>query len=251
MLPLDYAGDFTLEVKGTVKEADGRGLDIEARKKDGTGFRTSVSPTKLYWSNPITDISSMTFSTTSEQTLRYAVKGSNVHIYQNGIYISTRPLEFINNITDNQEVTPEIEIYGDNLVAGWAGKTGSNSGMPTAYGWESANTNVPWNSANGSGGVRYIDVNSSSSTVHTLNSTGTPYTGRLLSVRWDNSAYESAVFVYPMTLSAYTPYNFSFLYELWSNANSGTMTVKVSKDKEGKEIIAPKSFYYSDREGVR
>ena len=50
MLPLDYAGDFTLEVKGTVKEADGRGLDIEARKKDGTGFRTSVSPTKLYWS---------------------------------------------------------------------------------------------------------------------------------------------------------------------------------------------------------
>ena len=247
MLPLDYAGDFTLEVKGTVKEADGRGLDIEARKKDGTGFRTSVSPTKLYWSNPITDISSMTFSTTSEQTLRYAVKGSNVHIYQNGIYISTRPLEFINNITDNQEVAPEIEIYGDNLVAGWAGKTGSNSGMPTAYGWESANTNVPWNSANGSGGVRYIDVNSSSSTVHTLNSTGTPYTGRLLSVRWDNSAYESAVFVYPMTLSAYTPYNFSFLYELWSNANSGTMTVKVSKDKEGKEIIASKSFYSSVR----
>ena len=153
MLPMNAAGDFTLEVTGKVSSAVGRGLDIEARKNDGTGFRTSVSSSKLYWSAPLANMSSKTFSTTAEQTLRYAVKGKEVHVYQNGTYLFSNDLVDINDIVNDTEVAASGTYEGDNLVADWAGKTGDNSGLPTAYGWD-CDKPANWNTPN-SGGVRY------------------------------------------------------------------------------------------------
>ncbi len=241
MLPMNAAGDFTLEVTGKVSSAVGRGLDIEARKNDGTGFRTSVSSSKLYWSAPLANMSSKTFSTTAEQTLRYAVKGKEVHVYQNGTYLFSNDLVDINDIVNDTEVAASGTYAGDNLVADWAGKTGDNSGLPTAYGWD-CDKPANWNTPN-SGGVRYNDVTSG----HTLNSDGSVYKGRLLTLRWDSNDYNTGIYSYPMNVAANTSYQFSFLYEFWSNATTADLTVRISKDKAGNNILASKTFSTSSR----
>ncbi len=245
MLPLNHKGDFTLEVTAQVNSADGRGLDIETRKQDGTGFRTSVSPSKIYWANPISNLKSLSFSTNAEQTLRYAVKGNNVYVYQNGVYIFSKTLEPLNDIVNDKEVTPEATYVAENLISNWAGPKGTGSGAPTAYGWDSNLGKIPWNTANAGGGVRYMDVNSNSSPKHILDADNSTYNGRVLMLRWDNNDYASDVITYPVTLSANISYRFSYLFELWANASEGNMTVSISKDKEGKNIIASKTSYSS------
>lgn len=236
MIPFTHTSDFTVEVKGKVSSAIGRGLDIEARKKDGYGYRTSVTPSFIYWSNPLSQTTSIGFSSTEEQVLRYAVKSDSVHIYQNGVYVISKKLESVKDIVNDTEVAPEGISYGDNQVAGWAGTAGNNSGYPTDYGW-AATAAAPWNTANSGSGVRYIDRTG-------LSLNGNTWDGRILYVRWDAAALYSQFYSYKIEgLQANTVYKFSFLYMLWSNASTGTMRVGFSKENTGSNLLAYSDFY--------
>jgi hypothetical protein len=117
------------------------------------------------------------------------------------------------------------------LIPNWAGIAPNNAGSPASYSWAYTGTTVTtlFNTANGSSGVRYSDVNASSgANVHTYN--GSTYTGRVLYIRWDGSTTSGTVYSYPVMLEANTTYNFSMLHAYLSNATGGkTMTVGIGK----------------------
>ena len=116
------------------------------------------------------------------------------------------------------------------LIPNWAGIAPNNAGSPANYSWAYTGTTATlFNIANGSSGVRYMDVNASSGTnVHTYN--GSSYVGRVLYIRWDGSSTSSTVYNYPVMLEANTTYNFSMLHAYISNATGGkTMTVGIGK----------------------
>ncbi|BAV05333.1 hypothetical protein FLA_1340 [Filimonas lacunae] len=115
-----------------------------------------------------------------------------------------------------------------NLVPNWAGIAPNNAGTPGNYSWAyNGTTTSLFNTANGTSGVRYTDVSSS---VNTHNYNGATYNGRLLFLRWDNSAYQSACYTYPVVLEANTTYEFSMLHAYYSNATgSRTITAGIGK----------------------
>lgn len=242
MIPLDYSRDFTLEVQATVNSAIGRGLDMEARFSDGKGFRSSVTSNLFSWTSSLSNIHNLTYSRNNEeQTFRFAVSNGVVYIYQNGKYINSERISRIKDIGDNNSEVDPTGSYGTEIIGTWAGEPENNSGKPTDYGWD-ATLEIPWNTAGSNSGVRYLDVDSNSGTKHYLES-GNVYEGRLMSIRWDGSSIQSAYYSYPVTLDAYTSYEFSMLYELWSNAGPGaTISVGISKTKDGIGIADSKTF---------
>jgi hypothetical protein len=238
-------GGYTLEVKGRVISSQGRGLDVEARNAQGVGFRTSTSADQLAWSAPLSALEALSQTDNSvEQTFRYAVANGVVHIYQNGYYIATRDLAPIYDVASDAEVDPFEK--GDNLADGWAGAKGSNSGAPTDYGWTTAGGAPPFSAANGSSGVRYIDVNEGHANKHTLD--GVAYSGRIMFIRWDGSGYSAAKYLYPVALEANATYMFSMLHAYWSNATgSKTITVGVSQSSDASSVIASQPFTSTDQ----
>ncbi len=108
--------------------------------------------------------------------------------------------------------------------------------MPTLYGWSASSASIPWNTAGTPGGVRYEQV------AHALEAGGT-FAGRLMTIRWDNSAYANATYFYPVILEANTTYELSFLYEYWANA-SGTqvITAGISTDANAAGRYHSQSF---------
>lgn len=233
-------GGYTLEVKGRVSASQGRGLDVEARNAHGVGFRTSIGAKQLAWSIPLSapELLSQT-DNSAEQTFRYAVANGAVHIYQNGYYMATRNLAPVYDVVGDAEVDPFEK--GDNMLAGWAGTEGSRSGAPTDYGWTTAGGAPPFSAANGTSGVRYIDINEEHANKHTLD--GVAYSGRIMFIRWDGSGYSAAQYIYPVTLEAGSTYMFSMLHAYWSNATgSKNITVGVSQSSDGDGAIASQTF---------
>ncbi|KAA6302773.1 MAG: hypothetical protein EZS26_000943 [Candidatus Ordinivivax streblomastigis] len=201
-LPIDPAGDYSVEVHAEILSAEGRGLDIDARAGNGRSFCYSINSGEGIW--------------------RFAVQGEKVHCYHDGQYLA---------VNDLDDWTGSIDAV--NVAADWSGTAGNNSDAPTAYGWNST-VSVPWNTANGGSGVRYMDVTSG----HIAD--GNAYSGRLMTVRWDAIALYGAYYYLPVTLEANTSYRFSFLYEWWSNAQ-GNITAAVSTTPAASGIIALKS----------
>lgn len=234
--PFAPAKDFSVDVRAKINAVEGRGLDIEARANNGKGFRITLDKTTANWStllNKINEISPA--DNTVEQTYRFAVKDDKVHIYRGMQFLGTRDADFIKEIQSDDTEAEVSGTYGANVMANWAGPSEAGSGMPTEYGW-SASATVPWNVAAGGGGVRYENV------THNIEGGGS-YTGRFMTIRWDGSAYSSATYFYPVTLEANKTYEFSFLYEYWSNATAAqTMTVGVSKTATAAGIFESKAF---------
>lgn len=234
--PLSNQTEFTLEVKAKINSAVGRGLDVEVKNAIGVGFRTSLDKTTF---NSTTILSTPEKLSTSvdnaqEQTYRYAVKNGVANIYQDGHYLTSKTLDFLNDTSG-----AAIAYGADNLLGRWAGTTGSNSGKPNDYGWASTSTSLPWNTANSTSGVRYLDVTSG----HTFESDNTVYNGRIMYIRWDNAAYSAATYSYPIKLEQGLRYEFSWIYEFISNASPGVkLNVAISSGADGSGVIASKTF---------
>jgi fibronectin type 3 domain-containing protein len=236
--PLSNPNEFTLEVKAKINTAQGRGLDVELKNASGLGVRTSLDKTTFNNSTNLSSISNLSTSVDNgqEQTYRYAVKEGIAHIYQDGHYLASKALDLV---TDANAGSQPI-VYGtDNLLGKWAGIVGNNSGKPTDYGWANTYASLPWNTANSTSGVRYLDVTSG----HTYESDNSVFKGRIMYIRWDGSAYSSSTYSYPVKLEKGLQYEFSWLYEYVSNAAAGAkMNVSISSAANGTGAITTKTF---------
>jgi hypothetical protein len=232
--PLSNPNEFTLEVKAKINAAQGRGLDVEVKNASGLGVRTSVDKTTFNNSTVLSSISNLSTSVDNgqEQTYRYAVKDGMVHIYQDGHYLASKAL---NLVSDANAATQTIVYGADNMLGKWAGIVGNNSGKPTDYGWANTYASLPWNTANSTSGVRYLDVTSG----HTYESDNSVYKGRIMYIRWDGSTYSSSTYSYPVKLEKGLQYEFSWLYEYVSNAAAGAkMNVSISSAPNGTAITS-------------
>ncbi|MDH6314111.1 hypothetical protein M2137_002905 [Parabacteroides sp. PFB2-10] len=241
MIPFEYTADFTVEVTGKIMSAEGRGLDIEARKKNRSGFRTSIGAEKFLWTSSLTNPSTLNFSSTEEQTLRYAVEGTMVHIYQNGTYLDSKSLEDIYDLVDGEEITTLPDAGGENLIEGSLGEnSGSSTVRPDEMGWGSTES-LSWNNLNAGSGIRFLDTEK-----HTMQYSGAKYAGRVFYIRWDGSISTSTYYYYPLSnLKPNTSYKFS-LYSGWVNNsdNGGKIELSISKKNTGEELI--KSVHYGN-----
>ncbi|APZ45921.1 hypothetical protein BW723_06265 [Polaribacter reichenbachii] len=235
-IPIDMYENMSIEIKAKVVSSEGRGLDVDLRKKDLTGFRTSLNTEKLQWSAPLSSSYLMNFSSTEEQTIRYAVEGNMVHIYQNGSYIDSKNLTTFNNIVDGVEETdPDFSegITGSNIAENIFGNLTTET--PLDAGWKNNGAGtVPWNTPNTNSGVRFTN---------TLNNRFT-YNGQTYSennhfmlMRWESGVTNGSSYYYPLTLEANKTYNLSSLYTYWGNGSSGTFKIGVSKETTGINII--------------
>ncbi|RXK86013.1 glycosyl hydrolase [Filimonas effusa] len=222
--------DYTIEVKAKITSVTGRGLDIEGRNNAFQGFRVSLADTAFRWSTPLNALQSLsTPAAGQDQVIRIAVKNDSAYIFHNGAYIKVNPLTAINDIVNGVETSAGITKDSINLIAGWAGTATNNAGKPGDYGWGYTGTTVTnlFNTANGTSGVRYTDVNATVNT-HTLD--GNTYNGRLLFLRWDGNTTSGTVYNYPVVLEANTTYDFSLLHAYFSNATGArTITAGIGK----------------------
>ncbi|RYF24577.1 MAG: T9SS type A sorting domain-containing protein [Flavobacteriales bacterium] len=238
-LPFNPVGDYSLEVKAKVNSVTGRGLDVDTRSPGGMGFRTSLDANGLSFTSPLNPLLSLSTSNNAEeQTFRYAVKGSTVHIYQNGAHVASKTLISSKDVDDNNLEIDPIVSKGPNLITDWS----NTNALPTAIGWGAAGGTVPWNTTNSGSGVRFLDVNASTNR-HTYN--GATYNGRILFIRWDGNGYNNVFYTYAVTLEANKTYDFSLLYGYWANAQNGArnLTIGISKKNDGTDIISSKTLY--------
>ena len=227
--------EYSLEFKAKVTSTSGRGLDFEARNKNGQGFRLSIDGSGINNSSNTASLSRLAWIDTDiERTYRFAVKNNNVYIYCDNEYVAAAPITSIKNINAD-DTESEAAVYGDNIMPYWAGQANAGSGKPNDYGWE-CEGNAPWNNANVSGGVRFVDNSN-----HSYN--GGKYNGRLMTIRWDADDIRNSYYSFPVTLEENCSYELSFVYELWANANAGaSMNIGVSTTKNGNGIINSETF---------
>ena len=105
-------------------------------------------------------------------------------------------------------------LSAQNLLNGWDGNgiTGDAS-KPNDVGWLNTTTTVPWNTANAGGGCRFRDAGVGFTAGTFKNEAdGSVNDSRHLMLRYDNSAYSSSVYAYPVTLQANTTYEFTMNY---------------------------------------
>ena len=136
-----------------------------------------------------------------------------------------------------------LPLNAQNLLSGWDGNgvTGDLS-KPSDVGWLNAPATTAnlWNVANGSSGCRFRDSGVSggytANSVSYENAATTYLTSRYLMVRWDNSAYSTSYYAYPVTLQANTSYTFTMDYFYGGSGSAGlTLTAGISTtvDKTG------------------
>jgi hypothetical protein len=237
LIPFNPTGDYSLEINAKVTSAEGRGLDVQARAHSGLGFRFTVEPGRLTDYRVLAAGNELAMIDNSqEQRYRFVVKDNKVYVYNYQTYLGSTDLAMIGDIqTDNSEL-PAIPVYGSDRMSQWAGPNGSGSGRPTEYGWSASSASIPWNTAGAPGGVRYEEVS------HALETGGT-FTGRLMTMRWDNAAYVTASYFYPVVLEASTMYELSFLYEYWANAStSQVITAGISTSANATNRYHSQSF---------
>lgn len=238
--PFDPQGSYSVEVKAQLTSAQGCSLLLEARSRTGKGFRVALSEAALSWLNaaslPPAGEQLLIADNSLEQTLRLAVEGSEAHVYHRGRYAATRTLVELADVVDGQEVFPPLVP----VALSWAGAEGENNlgaGTPADYGWGNTMPISTWQPSNSGSGVRFLDATSPSYAAHTCN--GAPYTARLMTIRWDG-AY--GYYSLPVTLEANAAYEFSMLYEWWSNGSSGAITTGISAARSEQGMLAEAVF---------
>lgn len=240
--PFEPALAYSLEVKTKINSvASGRGLDIEARVKTGKGFRFSLDKTSLNITSPLNvPIQFAAVDNSIEQVYRFAVKDDKVHVFRGVDFLGSANLMQVHDIQSNNSEVEAVPVKGSEVIPDWAGTSGVGGGKASDYGWDATGATPPWTVANGTSGVRYLDVKSNSSPIHLLNAS--PYEGRLLTLRWDG-ALTSVVYYYPVSLEANTAYDFSMVYEHWNNGAIGApITVGISVDKSLGGVYESKTF---------
>lgn len=118
-----------------------------------------------------------------------------------------------------------------NLLTGWDanGATGANT-EANKWGWACTYASTAWGTANGAG-IRYVDLNATSSPIH-LNNDGSTFIGRAFLFRWDGSYWGSTYTLgkgdgasttqSPINLTACKSYTFNANYEWWNNGTQPT-----------------------------
>lgn len=235
---------YSLNIIAKVNSSTGRGLDIDARNSNLQGFRLSLDASSLNFTSALSSPKGLSASTAAQnQNIRVAVKNQTAYIYHNGSFIQSQPISTIKDIVAGAETNEyPSAVSGPVLTSNWGGTAPNNTGKPSDYGWTLlSSTGVEnttlFNTANSSGGSRFLDLTAStaSGTVHTYN--GSSYIGRIMYTRWDATALTGSVYSFPVTLEANTAYNFSMLYAYVSNYNAANspngnrMTVGISTTK--------------------
>jgi hypothetical protein len=238
--PFDPQGDYSVEVRAQLASTGERSLTLEAYSRSGKGYRVALSALALSWlnANAATDAGEelLISDNSVEQTFRLAVEGSKVYIYHGEKYIATRNLIELADTADEQEGSPSLAP----VPLSWAGAEGDSNlglGSPDSYGWGNTVNLTTWQPANSGSGVRFLDATSSSYSAHTCN--GSPYAGRLMTIRWDG-AY--GYYSLPVTLEASAAYEFSMLYEWWNNGNPVSITTGISTTRSEVDMLAASSF---------
>lgn len=118
LLPSEY----TIEIKASVNASTGRGLDVEVRNADKTGFRMAVDTADFYdfsvCNQPVALVCEE--PGTGFHIYRYAVKDANVDVYIDDLYYTTLALTTgmkPANLVDNGG----FELEG---LTGWSNPTG-------------------------------------------------------------------------------------------------------------------------------
>ena len=121
--------------------------------------------------------------------------------------------------------------YSELLFDDWDanGATGAGS-FPNMWGWNCSNSATAW-TASGAGACRYQDI----TTGYYFNNVSTPWTGRVLYLRWDGTGGTTAtsVFSYPVYLQGCKSYSFNTKYGWVNNSTVSTLTFGFGTDKTG------------------
>ena len=224
---------YTIEVKANVTAATARGLDIETTNTAGQGFRFSMNTDRVGESSG-GDVNVLTDGDfTQEQVLRMAVKDGQVHLYQNGYYVTSRPLTTIGTTTAGDAIA--LSTAGANLARrAIPTEWGSSKPTPAAQGWLMAQGGAQ---AELPGLARYEMAPDDLTAAN-----GGKQTGSVMYMRWD-CGNANAYYVYPVMLLANTEYTLTLDAGYWNNATNGGITVGISRDKNvAKEPIASATF---------
>jgi len=238
--------EYSVEIKALIHAVSGRGMDVEARSTTGKGFRVTLGQGNVSYTSPLNANDEIAIADNStEQVYRFAVKDDKVHVYRNLEFLGSRNLDNVKTILANGTEITATGTYGPDLITNWAGPNRTGTALPTAYGWDATGVTVPWNTANSTSGVRYVDVSTATSPNHLLGNG--VFTGRLLTIRWDGSLGNN-VYYYPVTLEANKTYEFTMVYEHWSNGVIGApITVGVSRTKTPAGIYQSATFATVER----
>jgi len=127
-------GNYTVEIKAKLLSTAVKGLLLEARNSSRVGFRMAIT------SNGINNLSALNYTNETNpvavnsdandaatyHTFRFAVEGTNVHIYRDGVYISSTTTEGIYKddlLKDNNGNFESVDVSMWNFVAAGQGLT--------------------------------------------------------------------------------------------------------------------------------
>ena len=234
--------EYTLEVRGKFNSGTGRGLDVWANDANGMGFRVSLDAKTLNWNNPLNTLSTLIDADhTKTRTLRFSVAGNQVNIYEDGYFVTTRPLEMI-----KESVTTNIEKENVNSEVIPASDWGTSKPSPQSKGWyllDGSNKEVTaWPNSR---------FEKASSNMQPKYADGTKFVGNFFVIRWDGGLKgKNYKYAYAVTgLKANTKYRFSLDAAYWNNDNNTSFTVGVSKDKTLVNSLATKAIATKGKSG--
>jgi hypothetical protein len=218
----DPAENYTVEASVTINSCTGRGFKLQSRNGEGNGFRISLNSDSIQYIAPFAKPNLISAGNTGKQTLRMAVAGKDVHIYQNGLYRNTFPLETINNLDSAGKTecsfNRSIAVTDPaNLIANPQFLGLENNAAPT--GWLSE-------VAMGGGTQPRVQVNNSE----------WPNTSVFM-FRFDSDTQYGTWFSYPVTLKPDTWYEYSFDNINWGG-RTGSYLVIASTSESGSTNIA-------------
>lgn len=234
--------EYTLEVRGKFNSGTGRGLDVWANDANGMGFRVSLDAKTLNWNNPLNTLSTLIDADhTKTRTLRFSVAGNQVNIYEDGYFVTTRPLEMI-----KESVTTNIEKENVNSEVIPASDWGTSKPSPQSKGWyllDGSNKEVTaWPNSR---------FEKASSNMQPKYADGTKFVGNFFVIRWDGGLKgKNYKYAYAVTgLKANTKYRFSLDAAYWNNDNNTSFIVGVSKDKTLVNSLATKAIATKGKSG--
>lgn len=85
------SGDYAIEVQAKMTSVDKRGLDVEAKDANGTGFRIVTTPTgQIDWSKSLTPIIVANNQSNIEKknTFQYVMKNNVLKLYRDGLLVN-------------------------------------------------------------------------------------------------------------------------------------------------------------------
>ncbi len=126
--------NYTVEVKAKILSAAVKGFFLETRNSGRTGMRMSINSSgidnygALNYTNETaaTNISSAANDAATYHTFRFAVEGTNVHIYRDGVFVTTTTTQSIysdNLLKDNNGNFESADMTMWNFILAGQGRT--------------------------------------------------------------------------------------------------------------------------------